>query len=176
MTGKQEEALQLMHDKNDLFNETWKGQLDRFIKIDKSFKENKNIDWYRAFKYQELGQFFSNELEIVKKQVGVGIFTRQKIEPGQVVIVERAVLFHKDLEKKDPKNIILFQNQSKISSNYDKLYRTSVEFRKKITQLFVMKRSMKELKTVKEDYKILNILGGNKFKAQQLSDCFSSAQ
>ncbi len=39
-----------------------------------------------------------------------------------------------------------------------------------------MKRSMKELKIVKEDYKILNILGGNKFKAQQLSDCFSSAQ
>ena len=59
--------------------------------MEKSTRENK-VDWFRAIKEKELGQYFSSKLKIQKSPFGLGVFATSPIKPGEILIIERPLV------------------------------------------------------------------------------------
>jgi len=45
------------------------------------------VDWFRAIKFQELGEYFSPKIVIGKSPYGLGIIATNKIKKGEVIII-----------------------------------------------------------------------------------------
>ena len=59
--------------------------------MEKNYKSGK-IDWFRAFKYNEIGEYESPDIQLGKGQFGRGVFAKKKIQPGQLLMIERPMI------------------------------------------------------------------------------------
>jgi hypothetical protein len=50
------------------------------------------VDWFRAIKNHELGEYFSPKIKIGKSPYGLGIIARNNIKAGEVLIIEKPLI------------------------------------------------------------------------------------
>ena len=80
---KYTEAMKLMQEKKDILKEDPNIEEDiiKFMRIQRATRENKT-DWYRAIKFGEIGEYFSDKIKIDKSPFGLGVFATQPIKQG----------------------------------------------------------------------------------------------
>lgn len=65
------------------------------MNFNQSYLKSDTIDWYKAIKTQNIGELWSPKIKIAKSPFGRGLFATDKILPGDILIIEKALAFNK---------------------------------------------------------------------------------
>lgn len=95
------------------------------------------IDWYRAIKFGEIGEFFHEGIRIDKSPYGLGIFSLRNVKAGEFLIIEKPLMTNSKKSSKKSESLLSYDSthEDSVKANIMKLYHLSDEFKKKFSLL-----------------------------------------
>lgn len=81
LKAKFKEAEQLLEEKKKVLDQATLNEILKLMQVERSSRLN-NIDWFRAFTLQEIGEYKCSDLEVKECPYGLGVFAKRNFKPG----------------------------------------------------------------------------------------------